>query len=286
MLISLFLFGCEGNDAAEEPTPRPVRTPSPSLAVDNEPECKHFWRNPDCTHPYICYDCGEEQGVPLEHIRLPANFQIGPVCEKCGEIGGEPVEPNFIRYGYRINTTSGRRYDYKTTTSQNPGLETIGTAILLYIDIFESDDEYPYKNGYEYIVARIMIQFDDENARDYGFTYITGHLDFFGFDPNENAIAHSDLRESDIAGFKIGNSKLNYFGEDYEYYLMHTQFQNEWIGDISYIVLEYVFLVPGGYDGMVVYIANAANWSDNENRVLSDNFDSDTLFFRLRVQSN
>jgi len=286
ILLLLLSYGCDSADISEEPTPRPAVTATPPVLIEDEPECSHFWKKPDCFNPFICYDCDEEEGVPLEHVWLPANFQTGPVCELCGEIGGEPTQPNFLRYGYRINTTSGRRYDYKTITSENPDLTTIGTAILLYIDIFESYEDYPAKVGYEYIVPRIMIIFDDENARDHGFTYITGHLDYFGFDPEENAIAHVDLQDSDIKGFKTGNRMLNFFGEDYEYYLRHTQHQNEWVGDTSYIVLEYAFLVPAGYDGMVIYISNAANWSDSTSRVLSDNFDDDTLFFRLRTQSN
>jgi len=286
ILLLLFSTGCNESNI-DEPIPEAPRTPSPTPAVyQPDPECDHFWRNPDCDNPYICFDCDETKGYPLEHIWLPANFQEGPICELCGVTGGDPIEPNFLVHGYRINTTSGRPYDYKTITSQNPNLTTIGTATLLYIDVFESDDGYPAKRGYEYLVARIMITFDDENSRVHGFTYITGQLDYFGFNPNEDAIAHTDLPDSDIKGFKIANRKLNFFAEDYEYYIRHQQFQNEWVGDISYVVLEYAFLVPAGYDGIVVYISNAANWSDSTSRVLSDNFDSDTLFFRLRLQSN
>ncbi|MCL2820500.1 MAG: hypothetical protein FWD38_06680 [Oscillospiraceae bacterium] len=283
----LLSYGCTENPEPDEtPGSGPVRTPSPTPVYIPEEECSHFWKNPDCFTPYVCIDCGEEKDFPLEHVWLPANFQEGPICELCGEIGGDPIEPNFTKHGYKINTTSGRPYDYLTITGHNSDLSTTGTATLLYIDIFESDGEYPAKDGYEYIVARIMITFDDENSRIHGFTYITGQLDYFGFDPNERSVAHNELRDSDTPGFKIANRELNYFGENYEYYIKHTQFQNEWVGDISYVVLEYAFLVPVGFDGMVVYISSAANWSDSGTRVLSDNFDDDTLFFRLRTQSS
>jgi len=185
----------------------------------------------------------------------------------------------------RINTTAGRPFDYKTITSLEPSLSTVGTATLLYIDIFESDRNFPAKAGYEYIVTRIMITFEDENSIEHGFQYLTGQLDFFGYDPNEDAVAYDELEDSSISGFKVVNRRLDFFGESYEYYMKHEQKQNEWVGDISYIVLEYAFLVPAGYDGIVIYVSNAANWADNSNRVISDNFDRDTLFFRLRRQS-
>jgi len=225
-------------------------------------------------------------GVPADHVWTVANYQEASVCINCGEINGEPVEPSFVLHGFRINTTSGRPYDYKTITNLEPDMTTVGIATLLYIDMFESDTDHPAKSGYEYIVARIMITFDDENARNYGFQFLTGEIDYFGFDPDEITVVHEDLKDSDVPDFKVVNRKLNFFGEDYEYYVKYSQVQNEWVGELSYIVLEYTFLIPAGYDGLVVYISNAANWSDASDRVVSDNFDGDTLFFRLRLQSN
>lgn len=284
-IIFLLISGCEEADTFE-PTPEPAIVITPPPPIIYEPDCDHFFKNPDCFNPSICIDCGETEGVPLEHIWTEPNFQEPSFCEVCGEINGDPLEPKFIAQGFKINTTSGRLYEYKTITNQDADITTVGSATLLYIDIFESDSGYPAKSGYEYITARLMMTFDDENAQTLGFKYMTGQLDFFGFNPDENAIFHDNLRESDIEGFKVGNAKLNFFGEDYEYYIKHTQIQNERIGNVSYVMLEYAFLVPAGYDGMVIYISNAANWTEGRSRVLSDNFDDNTLFFRLRTQTN
>jgi hypothetical protein len=128
--------------------------------------------------------------------------------------------------------------------------------------------------------------FDDNNAQLNAFKYMTGQLDFFSFDPDEVAILYEDLSDSDIPDFKIASRKLNYFGEDYEYYMKYTRLQEVWVNTMCYVNVEYTFLVPAGYDGIVVYISNAANWSEETNRVISDNFDNDTLFFRLRTQTN
>jgi len=152
--------------------------------------------------------------------------------------------------------------------------------------MFESDSDYPAKAGYEYIVSRFMITVVDENAETNGFQFMTGHLDYFGFDPNERVVVNDELRDSEISGFKTADKMLNYFDEDYEYYVKYTLIQSELVGDTWYVVFEYAFLVPAGYDGIVVYISNASNWSSASNRVLADNFDSETLFFRLRIQTN
>jgi len=286
--ISLLVFstGCS-NGEVDEPVPTPTPTPTPPLLLDYEPECYHFWKDPDCQNPYTCYDCDETQGEPLEHIWTEANYQEAPECTVCGEVEGEPLEPNFLAHGFRINTTSGRPFDYLTITNRDPTMSTTGEATLLYIDIFESDDEdYPYRSGYEYIRSRIMITSDDENARRNGLQSMTGHIDYFDFDPKEEAVIHNDLLDSSIPDFKIANRTLNFFDEEYQYYIKHTRVQDVWAGRTLYLVIEYTFLVPAGYDGIVVYLSNAANWTEGRNRVVSDNFDNDTLFFRLRNQSN
>jgi len=295
MLIRLFLIlffivlfiitGCSSEEIVH-PAYESVRTSAPRPEIIDEPECDHFWRNPDCDNPYICLDCGETKGTHTEHEWSTANFQEPSICVNCGEVNGLPLEPGFTLLGYRINTTSGRPFIYETITSTDPDAITTGTVTLLYIDIFESDADHPVKAGYEYITARFLLTFDDKNARDSGFQPLTGQFDFFGFDPYDTVTPHQDLEDSDYPEFKIADRKLNYFGNEYEYYVNYSQVQSIWIGEIHHLTLEYTFLAPAGYDGLVVYISNAANWSDTGSRVLSDNFDDETLFFRLRAQTS
>jgi hypothetical protein len=283
--ILSFLSGCSEPDVIEPVrTFSPVTTPPPPRE-EPEPECNHFWKDPDCQTPSTCFDCDEVQGSTLEHVWTVENYQEASQCVMCGETNGEPLEPLFSRHGLRVNTTAGRAFKYMTITNPEPEEPTVGIASLLYIDFFESDTDYPAKDGYEYIVARFMITFEEDNAREHGFQFMTGQLDFFGFDPNEAAIGHEDLRDSDIDGFKVASRTLNYFGEDFEYFIRYRLILSELVGDIWYVVFEYAFLVPAGYDGIIVYISNAKNWSESTSRVISDNFDYDTLFFRLRRQT-
>ena len=285
ILSLLFIAGCS-DTGVDETEPEPIPTPLPPVLIDYEPECYHFWKSPDCLNPSTCYDCDETDGEPLEHIWTVPNFQEAAECIVCGQTDGEPLEPKFLANGLRINTTSGRPFDYETITTRNPSLSTTGIASLLYINIFEEDEDYPAMDGYEYISARFMITTEDEVARVNGFQSMTGHVDYFGFDPNEAAIIHNDLRDSHIDDFKIASRTLNFFGEEYPYYIKHTRVQDVWVSRILYLVIEYTFLVPAGYDGIVIYLSNAGNWTDESHRVISDNFDNDTLFFRLRAQSN
>ena len=288
-LVPLLLIAA--SCAAEEPdisasTPPPLSTPHPTPTFEPAPtpECVHFWSNPDCFNSPYCLDCGEISGSPLPHEWSAANYQQPSECINCGEVDGAPLEPNFISYGYQINATSGRPHKYKTITDLDTSLITYGTATLLYTDIFESGDGYRAKSGYEYILVRFMIIFDDENAVANGYRYMTGQVDFYCMDPDEIPVPYENLRDSDIPGFRIAYRTINYYGEDYEYYLKYELIQNEWIGDIAYVLREHVFLVPAGYDGIVLYLSNAGNWMDHGS-TLSDNFDNDTLFFRLVTQT-
>jgi len=287
LIFFFFLLpGCSEPDAAE---PVPAFSPATTPPPRNEPEpdeCNHFWKEPDCQNPSACFDCGEVSGSALAHVWTLENFQEASFCVNCGETNGEPLEPLFLRHGLRVNTTAGRAFKYMTITNPEPEEPTVGIASLLYIDFFESDTGYPAKEGYEYIVARFMITFEEDNAREHGFQFMTGQLDFFGYDPAETAISHEDLSDSDIDGFKIASRTLNHFGKDVPYFIRYRLILSELVGDIWYVVFEYAFLAPAGYDGIIVYISNAANWSDASNRAISDNFDYDTLFFRLRRQTS
>ena len=289
--LLLILPGCSSDEPVEPviETPKiatPLPEPTPVQEEIVELECIHFWTEPDCINPPVCHYCGETGGSPKEHELSDANYQQPPSCVNCGEIDGIVLTPNFLKLGYRINTTAGRPYAYKTITNLDETLTTTGTAVLLYIDIFESETDYAAKPGYEYIRARLMITFDDENAETKGYQYMTGQLDFYGMDPDEFPVSYDDLKDSETEGFKTAGRMLNYYGEDYEYYMKYELIQNEWIGGIAYVVREYIYLIPAGYDGMIIYLSNAGIWTDDQSRSIRDNFDKDTLFFRLFSQTS
>jgi len=292
--IWLLLPGCSSNEPVEPVIKTPkITTPSPPapepIPVHDEfveLECNHFWSEADCINPPVCHYCGKTGGSPNEHELSAANYQQAPGCINCGEIDGTVLTPNFLKLGYKINTTAGRPYAYKTITNLDETITTTGTAVLLYIDIFESDTDYKSKPGYEYIRARLMITFDDENAETKGYQYMTGQLDFYGMDPDEFPVPYDDLKDSEIDGFKTAGRKLNYYGEDYEYYLKYELVQNEWVGNIAYLVREYIYLIPAGYDGIIIYLSNAGIWTEDQGRSIRDNFDKDTLFFRLFSQTS
>ena len=291
LIFVLFLVvGCADEIIEPEVTATPRPTPRPTPAPEIEPpdfeiiECRHFWRIPDCHTPRYCLDCGEISAGPTPHEPTEANFQEPPVCTLCGDVVGDVLEPNFTVLGLQINATSGRSYDFHTVTNLDPSITTVGTASLLFVDILESLEDLPTKPGYEFIRATIMLIFDDEEANQYGYGYIIGHVDYYTINLNEQSVAHLQLPESDIPGFRTSNRTINLNGEEREYFIRYEEISTAWVDGAAHVIREYTFLVPIGYDGIVVYLSSAALWTDHS-RIISDNIDENTLFFRLVAQT-
>jgi len=295
LLLFIFIFsfvvGCAGAPEEElpevtaTPRPTPIITPTPEVPDFDQIECSHFWRLPDCHTPRYCLDCGEISAGPTPHEPAGGNFQQPPVCILCGDIVGEVLPPNFTTLGFQINTTFGRSYDFLTVTSEEPTIATTGTVSLLFVDIFETEEGYPRVPGHQFIRARIMMLFDDESAREHGYMYIIGHVDYYSMNLNDPSLPFDELAESDIEGFRISNRTLNLNGEEREYFIRYEEIMSTWVDGVAHVMREYTFIVPIGYDGMVIYLSNAANWRAGGNRILSDNIDNNTLFFRLVGQT-
>lgn len=287
ILIIFLLVGCAGAPDEEipaptaTPTPRPTPTIIPDISDFAPLECRHFWRIPDCHTPRYCLDCGEISAGPTPHEPTEANFQQPPICILCGDIVGEVLQPNFTALGFQVNATSGRSYDFLTVTNLEPTIPTMGTVSLLFVDIFEAAEGYPRIRGHEFIRAKIMMIFDDEYAREYGSMYIIGHVDYYSMNLNDPSLPFDLLVESDIEGFRISNRTLNINGEERNYFLKYEEIMNTWVDGVAHVTREYTFLVPTGYDGIIIYLSNAANWTESGNRVISDDIDENTLFFRL-----
>ena len=265
-----------------EPTPAPIRTPRPEPEVTDTapPECNHFWRLPDCHTPRYCLDCGEISEGPTPHEPTEANFQDRSYCMLCGDMLGDVLEPNFLSLGLNINTTLGRSFDFQTVTYLDTEVETVGSVTLLFVNIFEYEADLPQIGGYEYIRARFMMTFDDESAAESGFRYIFGHIDFYNMSMNDPSLPIALLSESGIPGFMISNRTLNFHGIEREYFVRYDEISTTWENGVAVAIREYTFLVPIGYDGVVIYLSSGANLAAAD-RVMGDNINDNTLFFRL-----
>jgi len=290
LIFILFLaVGCAEEiiepEVTATPRPTPIPTPEAVLPDFDTIECRHFWRIPDCHTPRYCLDCGEISAGPTPHEPTEANFQEPPVCMLCGDVVGEVLQPNFTTLGFEINTTFGRSYDFHTVTSSDASITTVGLVSLLFVDVFETEEDYPVLPGYEFIRARIMMIFDDEEAVEYGYMYIIGHVDYYSMNLNEQSVSFVNLPESDIPGFRTSNRTINLNGEEREYFIRYEEISTAWVDGVAHVVREYTFLVPRGYDGIIVYLSSAALWTDHS-RVVGDNIDENTLFFRLVAQTD
>ena len=60
--------------------------------------CRHEeWTEANCNAPKTCVECGETEGVALEHIWQPRSTEAPETCSLCGETRGERIvtDPRF-----------------------------------------------------------------------------------------------------------------------------------------------------------------------------------------------
>jgi len=280
----IFSTGCseEPDNETVEPTRTPMRSPETDREVSDvpAPPCNHFWRLPDCHTPRYCLDCGEISEGSTPHEPTEANFQDRAYCTLCGDILGDVLEPNFSALGFSINTILGRSFDFQTVTFLDSEVETVGSAVLLFVNVFEYESGFPQVDGYEYVRARLMMTFDDESAAELGYRYILGHVDFYNMNLDDPALPINLLSESGIPGFMISNRTLNFHGVEREYFVKYDEIMTTWEDGSAVAIRELTFLIPTGYNGIILYLSSAANWADDD-RVIGDNINESTLFFRL-----
>jgi len=290
MMVILF-SAC--NRADEPPGADNRPGPGDELLLDGEDTAVathiHIWSEADCREPAICAVCGATEGSPLGHIWISANFQEPRICSVCFETDGSPLPPGFEVHGYAINAASDSYYPHITVTYENPSLITTGQASFYDFSVFESDEDLAAVDGYEWQKLRLRVTYDDDNAWRYGAWTIYSWFDYYQFDPSApvgklyNELPDARIPGVDLPGLRVGGDPVNFYGIDYEYYLSAEWIRNEWVGRTLYQVVELVFLVPAGYDGLVVAFFNYSNLdSDSGGLTKADYYDEDSLFFRLK----
>ena|GEM_PF-1474609 len=289
ILALLFLVGCAGggaNTPTSTPTPIPTATPAPTPTP--EPPHEHIWVEASCQKAKTCNDCGETEGNPLPHELTEASFQEAPVCTVCGETVGDPLMPYFVEKGYNINMAVGITNKYKTITfndsnwvnidnsNKDSALPIIGNASITDYTVIDSDDAREAKDGYEWRIAQIYLNLDDDNARDYGWYWSAAFADYY-----TGLFLIEDT----------GTFNITYNNSDYECELVFKVTRSETVGtgDKSYPEREFEvsIQVPVGYDGFVIIFYNS-KYTDIESfeimgyaDYVAEIKDDDTLFFRF-----
>ena len=218
-----------------------------------------------------------------EHAWTEANYQEPEICTECGETGDGPIPPGFLSSGFSLSSHN-TQYDYKTATYLDINVETIGQVTLTDVRIIEGDDKREAKEGYEWQIAQIKIELGDAAANQYGTrTRELIGLDYYDFDLDDTA---NDFEE--IGSDEAEESyTVNFYGVDYEVECYSDTLRGEWVGNspnaVYNLEMEYSFLVPVGYDGVLIAVYNAGNFTEGADEVpLEDLLDQDTLWFRLK----
>ena len=195
----------------------------------------------------------------------------------------EPVASEMEQAGFTYFMEEGEPYAFINWCADNEELETFGEATVVSYEIFESADGYEPLEGYEWRTATIEIRFSDDNAWEYGVDGI-----FMSFEDYYNTKLLDDTAE-------LVEETDTY--SQYQYTVIHNGQQmdaycfknagtwSDWYEDeygnreCKFTAVE-EFLVPIGYDGCVVSMANSRlEWPDGS--YITDLDPDEFLLFRL-----
>ena len=242
----------------------------------------HTWEEATCAAPKTCEICGKTEGEMLTHIWKEANYQEPKTCTECGVTEGEPLLADFEKYGLKtMKPEKGKTYDYVTACSENAKKKTVGKLkIVDYITIPEmksseknSPYNLPYKEGYVWKFISCDIEFSDENAWKYGYSYIWCYENYYAIEEWNNSLVEiSDGIEEFTVSYN-GNNESVIFKRIRNY-------KSGWYNKKNHFYLDVAFQVPEGYDGIVFGFCDATiKWADDTQ--IYDVADENTLLFRL-----
>lgn len=250
MLLSV-LTGCSGNVESLDTstTSTETETETPSETVDPCVANGHTWVEANYQSPKTCSVCNATDGE-----KLPADFETYNLTDRL-----------IDRQGY---------YDYVTGCASKDDLETVGKLNIVSYRVVASNDDREALEGYEWRRVVFQIKFKDDNAWQYGTSYLI-HLDSYydiaGLHESENQISEN-----------LASATVNYNGKDYPDVLVENEF--EWddrpASQTSILTATFTIRMPIGYDGFVFsFLDSRIEQADGQ--LIFDYADENTLFFRL-----
>ena len=295
-LALVLAAGCASNEpAATVPAAR-----APAEPEVEETAHTHMWIDADCQNPRTCADCGETEGTPTAHDFAGATCQEPAVCTQCGEADSEtaahewrdanfqepqkctvcgitegvPLTPGLLSRGYALSELDSV-HDFEVPTFQDRSVTTIGQLRVYDLEIIESNETHEAREGFEWRIAHLYLEFSDSNQQRYGHAIFYGTLDYYT----------PDIDSASGPG-NHGSQTVNFYGNDY---------QSEWKFEVlregpsgrAYVYeVVFSFLVPVGYDGAAIFIGNAGFINEGSPMpstiILANEFDDSTMFFGLR----
>ena len=195
----------------------------------------------------------------------------------------EPVASEMEQAGFIYFMEEGEPYIFANRCLDNEDLDSVGEATVVSYEIFESADGYDPLEGYEWRKVTIEIRFFDDNAWEYGVDgVLVSSEDYYNtklLDDTAELVVEEDTYDQ-------YQYTVVYNGQEMDaYYFDNTGTWSDWYEnedgnhECKFTIVE-EFLVPIGYDGCVVSMANSrVEWPDGA--YITDLDPDDFLLFRL-----
>ena len=195
----------------------------------------------------------------------------------------EPLASELEQAGFIYFMEEGEPYFFTNRCADNEDLDSVGEATVVSFEIFESADGYDPLEGYEWRAVTIEIRFFDDNAWKYGVEgVLVSSEDYYNtklLDDTAELVVEADTYDQYQYTVVHNGQEMD------AYYFDNCNTWSDWYtnGDGKHecklTILE-EFLVPVGYDGCVVGIANSrVEWPDGA--YITDLNPEDFLLFRL-----
>ena len=195
----------------------------------------------------------------------------------------EPVASEMEQAGFTYFMEEGEPYAFANRCADNQDLDSVGEATVVSYEIFESADGYEPLAGYEWRTVTIEIRFFDDNAWKYGVEGARGSFeDYYNtklLDDSAELIEETDTYDQYRYTVIRDGQQMD------AYYFSNVGTWSDWYvnedgnHECKFTIVK-EFLVPAGYDGCVVSIANSRlEWPDGAH--ITDLDPDDFLLFRL-----
>ena len=195
----------------------------------------------------------------------------------------EPVASEMEQAGFTSFMEEGVPYTFVNRCIDNEDLDSVGEATVVRYEVFASADGYEPLEGYEWRAVTIEIRFFDDNAWEYGVEGILmSSEDYYNtklLDDTAELVAEADTYDQYRYTVVCNGQEMD------AYYFDNAGTWSDWYvnedgnQECKYTIVE-EFLVPIGYDGCVVSIANSrVEWPDGA--YITDLNPEDFLLFRL-----
>lgn len=311
LAVVLELTGCQCEHEWAEADCLNPKTCTKCGETEGEP-VGHHWSEATCEAPETCTVCGLTQGESLGHIWTEANYQDPEICTTCGDTQGQPLEAGFEKHGLEINLWENKQvfvdengqlqitlsapeegFPYVTTCYDDKAMKTTGALYLSNYRIVQSDETHQARDGYEWRIVDVEIEYSDSNSRKYGVVAHHCAENYYcleDWDLSMQGLSGTTWEYLDKENSWVNCFTVSYHGEDYPVFAgCEEEKWSRWQGRTNptdgtweeYITYTSTFsaCVPVGYDGVVVGFADSG--LDSDDAYIYEKDIENALFFRL-----